>query len=423
MSRALRLTREGAWVVAGQFAAVLGSLVAVKVLTNLLDPASYGAYALALTLASLVIQTLLGPLNNGATRFLAAARERGESAAYIAAVRGLLLIAIGVVAAGAASIIVVLSIAGWGNIVLLAVAALVFSGASGAAYIFNGLFNAARLRSLYAFFIGLEPWARVLCAAALILSFGASSFEAMAGQAAAAIIILLLQIGPIRRFGLFSAADQDRATQWRRQIVGYAWPFAFWGVFTWLQIASDRWALQAFGTTADVGVYAVLFQLGYYPVLIATGAVMEFIAPILYQRAGDASDRRRLDGAVSVARRAAAGALLLALAGFAVAALLHEFIFTLLAAPAYAHVSYLLPFLVLSSGLFSAGQSLTLALSSQLRSRALLAVKVGTSLCGVAFNVAGAAIAGTEGVVAGSLAFSLVYLVAMLIVSRHRAAA
>src|SRR5665647_2701772 len=81
-----RLSKEGAWIVLGQASAVLGSLASVRLLTELLDPAAYGELALGMTVASLVNQTVLGPLSNGITRFYAPAQERGDLRSYLTAV-------------------------------------------------------------------------------------------------------------------------------------------------------------------------------------------------------------------------------------------------------------------------------------------------------------------------------------------------
>ena len=35
-----------------------------------------------------------------------------------------------------------------------------------------------------------------------------------------------------------------REESWRQQIWKYSWPFTAWGVFSWAQQVSDRWALQ-----------------------------------------------------------------------------------------------------------------------------------------------------------------------------------
>ena len=46
-----RLAVEGGWIVAGQAASVLGSLLLVRVLTGHLNPTQYGELALGLTVA------------------------------------------------------------------------------------------------------------------------------------------------------------------------------------------------------------------------------------------------------------------------------------------------------------------------------------------------------------------------------------
>ncbi len=92
-----RLSKEGFWVVLGQAMAVLGVLVGVRLLTELLDPAAYGELALGMTVATLVNQTVLGPLSNGVTRFYAPAQEQGDLGGYLNAVRRLVLSATGLI--------------------------------------------------------------------------------------------------------------------------------------------------------------------------------------------------------------------------------------------------------------------------------------------------------------------------------------
>ena len=148
--RIRRLAREGIWIASGQAAAVVGALVGVRLLTELLDPAAYGELALGMTAAALVNQTVLGPLSNGATRFYAPAFERGDVGGYLAAVRHLLLRAIGVV-----GLILVVAIAGMvaierADLLGMTVAALVFALVSGCNAILSGIQNAARQRSVVA---------------------------------------------------------------------------------------------------------------------------------------------------------------------------------------------------------------------------------------------------------------------------------
>src|SRR3989344_1784787 len=102
-----RLSKEGFWIVLGQAAAVVGSLFGVRLLTELLDPAAYGELALGMTVATLVNQTVLGPLSNGVTRFYAPAVEQGDLGGYLNAVRRLVISATGIIV-----LMVLLTVAG-----------------------------------------------------------------------------------------------------------------------------------------------------------------------------------------------------------------------------------------------------------------------------------------------------------------------
>jgi len=84
---------------------------------------------------------------------------------------------------------------------------------------------------------------------------------------------------------------------WQARIIRYSWPFTTWGVFTWFQLASDRWALNLFASSSAVGFFAVLYQLGYYPVTLLTGMLVTLVSPILFERSGNADDEQRLSHA------------------------------------------------------------------------------------------------------------------------------
>ena len=76
----------------------------------------------------------------------------------------------------------------------------------------------------------------------------------------------------------------------------------------------------------------------------------------------------------------------------------------------YREVSFLLPWLVLSGGIFATGQMLALKLMSDLKSSLMLWPKIITAILGVVFNLFGALVAGLQGVVGALLAFSIIYL-------------
>jgi O-antigen/teichoic acid export membrane protein len=411
-----RLSKEGLWIVLGQAAAVLGSLGGVRLLTELLAPAVYGELALGLTVSALVNQTILGPLANGVTRFYAPAQERGDLGGYLSAVRRLVVVATGFIFLIVLLVLAGLLSAGYAQWIGIGTAALAFAALSGCNAILNGIQNAARQRAIVALHQGIESWLRVLVAAGLLLWLGASSAVAMSGYALAAIVVLGSQYLFFRRTVRDNGVAADPG-HWQRQVWKYSWPISVFGMFTWVQLASDRWALELFATTREVGTYAALFQLGYYPMSVASTMAMQFLAPIFYQRAGDASDKRRNAGVQKLSWNLTGFSLGATAAAFLLALLFHRQIFWILVASEYASVSHLLPWMLLAGGVFAAGQTMALNLMSQMRTRAMMAAKIVTALAGVVFNFAGAYWRGTAGIVIAGVLFSVLYFAWMAVLS------
>lgn len=410
------------WVVLGQLAAVVGALVAVRVLTEYLAPAAFGELALGLTLASLVNQTVFGPLFNGISRFYAPASEAGELGEHLLAARSLVVQACGGVALLLVLALAVMAGAGQVHWIGLATAALLFAVVGGFNTVLSGLQNAARQRAVVALHQGAEPWVRVAAAVAMVVTLGAFSTAALAGYVLASCAILLSQWVFFRRLWR-PARVPARAVHWRGQTLHYAWPFAAWGLFYWAQSASDRWALGLLASTEDVGLYAVLFQIGYYPVSMATGMALQFLTPIFFARAGDATDRARSAGVARLAGRLTVGSLAGTLVLGGLAFLLHAQVFEIFLAREYASASALLPWMVLAGGVFAAGQIIALNLMSQLKTRTMMFAKIGTAVLGVALNFAGAYWFGIGGVVAAGLAFSILYLAWMAALQKSVVAA
>jgi O-antigen/teichoic acid export membrane protein len=82
---------------------------------------------------------------------------------------------------------------------------------------------------------------------------------------------------------------------------------------------------------------------------------------------------------------------------------------TIFSSKAYSGVSGYLPILILSGGLFSAGQILSICLLSRRDTKTLLLPKAATAILGIIFYFIGASLLGLKGVVFGNVAFSAIY--------------
>jgi O-antigen/teichoic acid export membrane protein len=149
---------------------------------------------------------------------------------------------------------------------------------------------------------------------------------------------------------------------------------------------------------------------------------MQFLGPIFYQRAGDASDSRRNENVSKLSRRLTGLTLALTGAVFLIAFLFHTQIFRILVAKEYASVSYLLPWMLLAGGVFAAGQTIALDLMSQMKSHTMVVAKIATSLLGIIFNFAGAYFLGIKGIVVAIVLFSVLYSVWLAAISKRSAA-
>lgn len=392
---------------------VLGSLVSVRLLTELLTPAAYGELALGMTVATLVSQLILGPLGGGITRFYAPAVEYGDLSGYLNATRKLVLSATGIIVIITIFVAVGLIAAGQSKWVGIAAIAFLFALLNGYNAILSGIQSAARQRAIVALHQGAEPWLRLFVAAGLLLWLGETSTVAMLGYAIATLLVLGSQVLFFRKIIAINISVPIRKN-WQGDIWRFSWPLGFWGIFTCMQLASDRWSLQIFSSTGDVGSYAVLYQLGYYPISLLTGMAMQFLVPILYQRAGDASDSKRNADANTLSWQLTWLSLVLTGVAFFVAILLHHQIFQILVAGEYRTISYLLPWMVAAGGVFASGQTLASNLQAQMKTREMIGAKIVTAVLGTTLNFAGAYWYGITGIVCASIVFSILYFLWMV---------
>lgn len=409
-----RLTAELGWLILGQVLSVGGALVSVRCLTELLPPETYGTLGLALTAAALLQQLWFAPLLATAIRFFASARDAGQLGVFFRTLARLMTITgtpLLLLLAAGVGLLILCEQRGWSALLAFAYG---YAVASGANSLLDGMQNAARCRHLAALHSGVSVWLRLGLAAWLVHAFVPSADVVLVGYIGGSALILMSQFATFRHatqpiVPRLTEPANDVASTSFAQMSAYFWPLMAWVAFTWAFSASDRWFLQIFATTEDVGRYLVLYQLGYYPISLLSELVQQWFFPILQAQADQGTNSTRHRQLFVTGRR-----LILATAGVVAVAVVcaswgHTLVFRFLAAERYREMSSLLPGMVLASGLFAVGQVAGLPLLLAAGSRALAPTKIVTSCLGLILNAVGAWQAGVAGIIVAQIGFSAAY--------------
>ncbi len=398
------LHQEAFFVFLGQVISAIGTLVGVKVLTSYLQPESYGFIALGMSVVNLSIYLVGTPVGSSATRFYKVAMEGGHVQEYENALRRvgggvgvcLLLAALVLLLAGNYfyCLIAVLS-------VLLCVDG-----------VFNGIQTGARNRRIVALMQSLLNWSRFIFAVGLIVLTGCEYTELVfLGFCLSAMGNVGLQIYFYRRkiridspIAVLSDEPFDRG-----QFYSYLWPLVITGMISWGQLFLDRWGLGAFATLEEVGIYFALYQISYAPVLLFNSCVYYFVSPILFEKAGNARDATRMRKVYAYNGAFSALTLLLSFALAGGMWLLQDWIGQLLLGSRFLGYSNLLPWLVLSGGIFATGTQLLLSIQSGLYLKPLLVQKMMSAIVAALCYLLGTYWYGLPGVVFGGLIFAVFY--------------
>ena len=405
--------REGAWVAIGQVASLTGMILLIRVLTASMSPDEYGKLALGLTLAVMINQTVMGGIALSITRCYSLAQREDDMGGYILGSIRLLGGAALIVAAISIITLIVLNLTGNSASSSIALGALCLSVFQGINASISGIQNAARNRSVVAFHSGLEAWLRIAFVVLLAIFSNLDGALVIVAYICTSAAVSLSQVLFLRGRLPKQMSSRRRNPSWLRQMTQSSLPFACWGGFSFAQQASDRWALEAFRSTYEVGQYVSLYQLGHMPVAILIGMTLTYVAPILYHKSGDLRDSSSNADVHRLGWTIAFIALAVTAIGSVLAALMHTLIFEIAVAPNYRSLSWLLPVMVLAGGIHGTGEIIAIKLVSELRVKDMTMAKITTSLLGLGLNILGAWLAGPVGIAVAILLYSIISLISM----------
>lgn len=416
MTRIRRLAKEGSWIVVGQIASVLGALVLVRVLTEHLDPTQYGQLALGLTVAGLINQVVMGGIGAGIGRYYSIAAEKQELHSYLDASRNLMLYATLVVLAIGLMLMTGLLWLGYSRWMGLAAAALVFSVLSSYNTSLSGIQNAARKRAIVAFHGGLDAWLKIIFVFGVMLWLGNCSTAVVIGYAFSTFLVICSQFFFLRHLIPIQKGTSVDSVPWLGQMWIYSWPMVAGGLFNWGYYASQRWALELFATTGEVGKFYALTQIAYTPISMAGAMFISFLTPILFARVGNATDLDRIRDTHRVIKLVAVVGLGVTLLISIISLFAHEIIFRLLVAPSYRGISMYIPHVILAAGILQISHSLTLFITIENQTKKILPLAVIGNSITAFMNLFFTRQWGIEGLILSMIAGASLHLVWVILI-------
>ena len=350
--------KEASWVAIGQIAVAAGALLAIKVCTNVLDPAEFGRFSAVLAIAGLGQACFFGPVSQSATRFLSVAREQDVLAAYwFSLIKLYLLGAFAAIACG-----VVLTLVGLGHLLPMpAPLVVVYTLAVGLQTIQLAVINAARLRKWVA---GLQI-ADALLRPALVLAVAFLAARSSSNVVSSYILTSAVVIGASAVLAITTGhrlrlpSSRSLRTVASSIIVGqmssFTSLFVVFGVLGAVGSHGERLLLIDFVSWQDVGIYALLMQLAMAPNLMMTNLINQYYLPMVFQSDPLASSKLGRSYRYYLAIN-----ILGVLAITVCVAALGRWIVPLFSSAAFLGHEHLLWYLALSAGLFNLGQQLVL---------------------------------------------------------------
>ncbi len=259
-----RLTAEAFWVGFGVFFSTIGTFVGVRLLTSIMAPEEYGRLALGVSISMGLVYSIGVALWGTVTRFFSMAKEDGDAIWYWQSIRRSLLFLSAAFIILGLMVGLILKFMGfnysetWFWFLTLLFGGIQVIGETGSA-----LQNGARNRKIFSLHQNLMGWGRFLVAYLIIQYWFPGAHGAMLGFVIAAVIVMFSQRYWVKKKILENWPHPKNSKDRSKEFFNYFKPLAYTGVFIWIQLFADRWALKSFASLEDVGIYFALYQISF----------------------------------------------------------------------------------------------------------------------------------------------------------------
>ena len=413
---------EMGWVAAGQAANVIFSFIILKILSKL-GTEHYGIYALVVSIAVFVGMIFYTPLSQGFIRFYYHYLEKKLTKTFVGMIYRILLSSIIVLLIVSVISLLTPSFIDTERPGIFFLAAGLYVIASKINEFFNSVLNLIRKRKQNSLLQGSEKAATILLLSLLLFS---SSLHLTYVLFVLVIVTLSSSAAKLSIFRKSLPGDDDpepgneayRKKEMTAKLLKYMTPFFIWGFSGWLQLNGEKWIINGFLSTSDVGIYAMMLGLVNGLVIVPFTVISDFWTPIIYKQYADMENRNSIRVGMQYIRINSVVIFCVALFSSFVTYFWGKELIILISSADYAVYWYLLPLLCMGTGLFYTGQALTVHGMALNVPKKYLTPKVAVGFVSVALNILMIKIFGLNGVAYTILIVGTLYLFYIALINR-----
>jgi O-antigen/teichoic acid export membrane protein len=278
-----RLLVEGIWVVLGYLAGVVGILASTRILTDLLNPATFGTLNLLLGISAFGTNVLCLPILQAGMRLYADAVEHGRLPMLLQVIRQFLLNStlILVVLILGAGIIATTYDGGslWPWVILIALTTF-----DVLRYMHLSFLTAARNHRKSGLWMAIDIWARPALAVLAILWLGTTYQNVLLGYlvatAAVYCVFRCLLGGGSKNL---KPPDRGAFRSMAHEVWNYTLPFLPIGLIGSLSAFSDRYFIAGIIGLKEVGIYVAAYGLVSRPFQLVHAVLENIMRPAYYE--------------------------------------------------------------------------------------------------------------------------------------------
>ena len=252
--------------------------ITIPIVTRLFLPADYGYYALALATVS-ILTIIIGWIDMSIIRFYSISERRNKLEEFNNNIPKLLLISLAILTSLFLAIILILkshiSSQLW-QLLLIGTLVFIFTAT------FQTMMQLLRVRMQVNWYTGFSIWASTVSlgigiALVAFLGFGVDgllwgSILSMAVIFPLLCIVTLKRMTPLKFTGISGKLSREMAK--------YGFPLVIGNLAAWILSLSDRYILNLFRGSQEVGIYSVSYNISQYSVLLIVTLIMLASGPI-----------------------------------------------------------------------------------------------------------------------------------------------